>query len=98
MADAALADELRRALPVEIERTAEYWRTTMRYTLTNAKSAPVEVELTQAGLDRGWWGRDFRVVSEDVPGTQLNADRRKYAITVPANGKREVRVTYETRY
>ena len=27
-----------------------------------------------------------------------NADRRKYVITVPANGKREVRVTYETRY
>ena len=33
-----------------------------------------------------------------VTGEQLNADRRKYVITVPANGKREVRVTYETRY
>ena len=38
------------------------------------------------------------MTSEDVPGVQLNADRRKYVITVPANGKREVRVTYETRY
>ncbi len=83
---------------VEVDRSVDFWRTTMRYALTNAKSTPVDVELVQAGLDRGWWGRDFRVVSEDVTGEQLNADRRKYVITVPANGKREVRVTYETRY
>jgi hypothetical protein len=83
---------------VEVDRTVEYWRTTMRYTLTNAKPTPVDVELVQGGLDYGWWAHDFRVVSEDVPGTQLNADRRKYVITVPANGRREVRVTYETKY
>ncbi|MFC4255346.1 DUF4139 domain-containing protein [Croceibacterium xixiisoli] len=83
---------------VEVEQAVDFWRTTMRYTLTNAKPEPVEVELLQGGLDRGWWGRDFRVVNEDVAGTQINADRRKYVITVPANGKREVRVTYETRY
>jgi len=86
------------ARTIEVDRAVDYWRTTMRYTLTNAKSTPVDVELVQGGLDYGWWTRDFRVVSEDVPGTQLNADRRKYVITVPANGKREVRVTYETRY
>jgi hypothetical protein len=83
---------------VEVERAVDYWRTTMRYTLTNAKSTPVTVELFQGGLDHGWWARDFRVVSEDVAGEQINADRRKYLITVPANGRREVRVTYETRY
>lgn len=83
---------------IQIDRAVDYWRTTMRYTLTNAKSTPVDVELVQGGLDYGWWTHDFRVVSEDVPGVQLNADRRKYVITVPANGKREVRVTYETRY
>jgi hypothetical protein len=83
---------------VTVERPVELWRTTMRYTFTNAKPAPVEVELTQAGLDRGWWSRDFRVTSEDVKGEQLNADRRRYLVSVPANGKREVRVTYETRY
>ena len=83
---------------VEVERPRTFYRTTMRYTLTNAQSRPVEVELVQAGLDRGWWGNDFRVTSEDVPGEQLNADRRKYVVTVPANGRREVRVTYETRY
>ena len=80
------------------ERPVEFWRTTMRYTFTNAKPTPVTVELTQAGLDRGWWSRDFRVTSEDVAGEQINSDRRKYLVTVPANGKREVRVTYETRY
>jgi len=80
------------------ERAVEYWRTTMRYTFTNAKPTPVEVELTQGGLDQGWWSRDFRVTSEDVPGEQINAGTRKYRVTVPANGKREVRVTYETRY
>jgi hypothetical protein len=83
---------------VEIDRAVDYWRTTMRYTLTNAKPTPVDVELVQGGLDHGWWSNDYRVVSEDLPGTQINADRRKYVITVPANGKREVRVTYETRY
>jgi len=82
----------------QVQYAVSYWRTTMRYTLTNAKPEPVEVELIQGGLDRGWWSRDFRVASEDVPGVQLNADRRKYVVTVPANGKREVRVTYATRY
>ena len=60
--------------------------------------APVEVELTQAGLDRGWWGDDYRIVAEDLPGVQLNTDRRKWAIPVPAEGERVFRVTYETRY
>ncbi|WP_120715831.1 DUF4139 domain-containing protein [Tsuneonella amylolytica] len=83
---------------VTAERAVEYWRTTMRYTFTNAKSVPVEVELTQGGLDPGYWARDFRIVSEDAMGEQVNADTRKYLVTVPANGRREVRVTYETRY
>jgi hypothetical protein len=82
----------------EVERPKTFYRTTMRYTLTNAKPAPVDVELVQGGLDYGWWGNDFRVTSEDVPGEQLNLGNRKYVISVPANGKRVVRVTYETRY
>jgi len=82
----------------EVQRAVSYYRTTMRYTLTNAKPEPVEVEVTQGGLDRGWWSQDYRVVSEDVEGEQINADRRKYKVTVPANGERVVRVTYATRY
>jgi hypothetical protein len=83
---------------VQVDRAIDYYRTTMRYTLTNAKPQAVEVELVQGGLDRGWAASDYRVVREDVPGEQLNLDSRRYRVTVPANGKREVRVTYETRY
>ncbi len=83
---------------VEVERAVDYYRTTMRYTLTNAKPEAVEVELTQGGLNRYWWSRDYRVTSEDVEGEQLNVNSRLYRITVPANGERVVRVTYETRF
>lgn len=82
----------------EAERPVHFYRTTMRYTLSNAKPQPVNVELDQMGLDPGWWGNDFRVVQEDVPGKQVNAGTRKWIVPVPANGKRVVRVTYETRY
>ena len=82
----------------EAERPVTFYRTTMRYTLSNAKSQPVEVDLTQSGLDRGWWGNDYRITQEDIEGDQLNADKRRWIVPVPANGKRVVRVTYETRY
>ncbi|MFV0643656.1 MAG: DUF4139 domain-containing protein [Sphingomonadaceae bacterium] len=80
------------------ERPKQYFRTAMRYTLTNAKSTPVDVELVQAGLDRGWWGNDFRVESEDIPGEQLNADRRKWVVNIPANGSRTIRAVFDTRF
>ncbi len=83
---------------VDVQRSVDYFRTTMRYTFTNAKPEPVEVELTQGGLDRGWWTRDFQVTAEDVQGEQLNAGNRLYRVTVPANGERVVRVTYQTKY
>src|SRR3546814_3742776 len=45
---------------VERRRMSEHrWRTTMRYTLTNANPEPVSVDLIQAGL----WG-DTRIVDE----------------------------------
>jgi hypothetical protein len=83
---------------IETELPETFYNTTMRYTFTNAKAQPVEVELTQAGLDRGWWPVDTRVISEDAPGEQISLDRRKYTVTVPANGERVIRVTYQTRY
>ncbi|HEY6964179.1 MAG TPA: DUF4139 domain-containing protein [Erythrobacter sp.] len=87
-----------RTRTITLERPKTYYRTTMRYTLTNAKAAPVEVELTQSGLFRSWWADDFRVTAEDVKGVQINEDQRRYTIPVPAQGERVVRVTYETRY
>ena len=83
---------------VEVERAVEYFRTTMRYSLTNAKPEPVTVELTQSGLDRVWWARDFRVVSETLPGEQQGLDDRVYRVEVPANGERVIEVTYETKF
>jgi hypothetical protein len=83
---------------VQVDRAVDYYQTTMRYTFTNAKPEAVEVELTQGGLDYGWWARDFRVTSEDVVGEQLNAGSRIYRVSVPANGTRVVRVTYQTKY
>ncbi len=83
---------------VQVDRTVKYYRTTMRYSFTNAKPTAVDVELGQTGLDRGWWSHDYRVPSEDVPGRQINADRREWTVSVPANGKRTVTVVFETRY
>ncbi|WP_172438898.1 DUF4139 domain-containing protein [Porphyrobacter sp. TH134] len=88
----------RQVSEVEIDRPKTFYRTTMRYTLTNAKAAPIDVELAQTGLSRGWWGNDTRVTAEDIVGTQANADRRQYVVPVPASGERVIRVTYETRY
>jgi hypothetical protein len=81
-----------------LERPKTYYRTVMRYTLTNANAEPVEVQITQTGLGNNWWSDDFRVTAEDIPGEQLNADRRRYTVPVPAEGERVIRVTYETRY
>jgi hypothetical protein len=81
---------------VTVERAPIYWRTTMAYTLTNARPALVTVDLVQAGLDN-WW-HDTRAVSETVPGTQRTLDERLYRIDVPANGERVVTAVFETRY
>ncbi|MBU7579630.1 MAG: DUF4139 domain-containing protein [Porphyrobacter sp.] len=83
---------------ITLERPKTYYRTVMRYTLTNAKKEPIEVQLTQTGLGRSWWADDFRITAEDIKGEQINVDRRRYNIPVPAEGERVIRVTYETRY
>lgn len=83
---------------ITLERPKTYYRTVMRYTLTNAKPEAVEVELTQSGLGRNWWSDDFRITAEDIKGEQLNNDERRYKVPVPAEGERVIRVTYETRY
>ena len=83
---------------IEYQKEQKFYRTTMRYTFTNAKDVPVDVVMYQGGLDRGWWSRDFRIEQEDVKGEQLNANTRKYVVTVPANGERVVRATFATKY
>lgn len=91
-------DELVRRGQSEWNKRTNYYRTTMRYTITNAKDEPVDVELTQTGLGRYWWGYDYRVISGEIAGEQLDYTRRKFTIPVPAEGERVIRVTYETRW
>jgi hypothetical protein len=81
---------------VLIESNPVYHRTTMSYTLSNARPAPVIVDLVQAGLDRGW--HDTRVVSESLAGTQRSLDERHYRVPVPANGETVLTVVFDTRY
>ena len=49
------------------------WKTSMRYTLTNALPKPVTVNLIQEGL----WG-DTRIVAESQPSTRDNADQAEW--------------------
>jgi hypothetical protein len=84
--------------PTVTERTrlsADRWRTTMRYTLTNAKDRPVTVELVQDGVP--WWWSDTRLVTESLKGERRDADSEVWQVPVPANGTATVTATFETR-
>ena len=69
------------------------WRTKMRYIITNARPAPVTVDLAQSGL----WG-DVRVDAQSIEGTRVSADRIEWKVPVPANGSTEVTASFDTRY
>ncbi len=69
------------------------WRTTMRYTLTNARPNAVTVDLMQSGL----WG-DTRIVEESMPSERRSADDALWRVPVPANGEAVVTATFDTRY
>ncbi len=69
------------------------WRTRMRYTLSNARPAPVTVDLAQAGL----WG-DVRIDAQSIVGDRVSADRIEWKVPVPANGTTELTATFDTRY
>jgi hypothetical protein len=72
---------------------SDRWRTTMRYTLTNARPNAVTVDLRQSGL----WG-DTRITQESMPGTRTSADDVLWRVPVPANGEAVVTATFDTRY
>jgi hypothetical protein len=91
-------DELVKRGESQWKRNKTFYQTTVVYKVTNAKDEPVDVEITQNGLGYYWWGYDYRVISEDVEGEQLDYRRRKYTVSVPAEGEREVRVVYQTRW
>lgn len=80
-----------------IETPVTYYRTQMRYIVTNASSSPVMVDVVQTGLDRWSWWRDLRV-EESIKGVQESADMRRWEVPVPANGKTELTVTFLTAW
>jgi hypothetical protein len=69
------------------------YRTTMRYTLTNARPQAVTVDLIQSGL----WG-DVRIGAESSKSTRRSADEALWRVTVPANGEAVVTATFDSRY
>lgn len=79
-----------------IERNVTYYRTQMRYTVTNASNRAVVVDLAQSGLSNYW--DDTRVIKESIEGAQRNADVRVWQVPVAANGETVVNVTFDTRY
>ncbi len=69
------------------------WKTSMRYTLTNALPKPVTVRVIQSGL----WG-DVRISAESQKSERRDADSVIWTVTVPANGKTDLTATFDTRY
>jgi hypothetical protein len=77
-------------------RTTNFWQTTMRYTLTNARPEPVTVILTQDGLDHGW--PDTRIISETLRSERPAAGRVVWSVPVPANGSTTLEAVFQTRH
>lgn len=73
-----------------------HYRTQMRYTVSNARSEPVRVQLDQRGLLWRW--PITKVVSESQTSERLSADGVRWQVDVPANGSIEVTATFDTRY
>ncbi|MFM5949219.1 MAG: DUF4139 domain-containing protein [Novosphingobium sp.] len=69
------------------------WKTSMRYTLSNALPKPVTVRVIQSGL----WG-DVRITAESTKSERRDADSVLWTVTVPANGKTDLTATFDTRY
>jgi len=70
-----------------------HWRTSIRYSLSNALPLAVTVDLKQAGL----WG-DSKIINESQKGTRPDAETAQWQVLVPANGKAELTATYDTRW
>jgi hypothetical protein len=80
----------------ETDVKRNFWRTHMRYIFTNARPQPVTVEFTQAGLNS--WSNDTRVPFESFAAEKGDQawESRKWLVTIPANGRTELTVKYDT--
>ncbi|HLY54577.1 MAG TPA: DUF4139 domain-containing protein [Stellaceae bacterium] len=70
-----------------------HWKTSMRYSLSNALPKPVTVTLLQDGL----WG-DTKIVDESQKSTRQSADVAQWSVDVPANGRAELTAVFETKF
>ena len=69
------------------------WKTSMKYTLSNASPKAVVVALQQDGL----WG-DTKIEKESLKSTRPNADMAEWTVTVPANGSIDVTAVFDSTY
>jgi hypothetical protein len=72
---------------------SDRWKTSMRYTLTNARPQPVTVDLLQSGL----WG-DTRISAESIKSERRSADDALWRVPIPANGEVTITATFDSRY
>ncbi|MGQ2936657.1 MAG: DUF4139 domain-containing protein [Sphingopyxis sp.] len=82
--------------PTVVSRTRKgdsRWVTKMKYIVSNARPSPVTVLLAQDGL----YG-DVRISDESLKGERISADRVEWQVPVPANGKVDLTVTFDSRY
>lgn len=79
----------------EVDVKRNFWRTHMKYIFTNARPQPVTIEFTQNGLNT--YNNDTRVSAESITAEpSLLWEQRKWMVTVPANGRTELTVQFDT--
>jgi hypothetical protein len=78
------------------ETKKEFWRTEMRFRVTNARYQPVTVEIKQNGLEG--LTEETRILAESISGTQYGIDERRWKVEVPARGMATLDVTYLTTF
>ena len=76
--------------------SGDRWRTSMRYTFSNARTDPVTVDLLQSGLDR-WWD-DTRIIDESQKGERRSSNDVLWRVAVPANGTATLTAVFDTRF
>lgn len=81
---------------VDVQRQRTYWRSKMRYVVTNQRPQAANVVLKQSELQG--WGEGTRIAEETITGEQESSDVRRWKIEVPAKGKVELAVTYLTSF
>jgi hypothetical protein len=75
-------------------RNRTFYQTRMRYAVTNARAVPVEVIVTQDGLDNYW--NDTRIISESLPSQRESSRAATWRVPVPANGSTNLEVVFQT--